>query len=92
MLRENTLQKQQQDCSKTNSSACKEITYTIKTSLYKATEEERGKGKGKAITIQAWTGPKGSRRLRSPDFKTIGTRGWEGCQLHTPAAFTSYFC
>jgi len=31
------------------------------------------KGKGKAIPLQAWTGPKGSRRLRIPDFKTIGT-------------------
>jgi len=29
--------------------------------------------KGKAITLQAWTGPEGSRRLRLPDFKTIGT-------------------
>jgi hypothetical protein len=26
---------------------------------------------GKAIPIQAWTGPEGSRRLRLPDFKTI---------------------
>jgi hypothetical protein len=31
------------------------------------------KGKGKAIQLQACTGPKGSRRLRLPDFKTIGT-------------------
>ena len=31
------------------------------------------KGKGKAIPLQTWTGPKGSRRLRLPDFKTIGT-------------------
>jgi len=31
------------------------------------------KGKGKAIPLQAWTGPEGSRRLRLPDFKTIGT-------------------
>jgi hypothetical protein len=29
--------------------------------------------KGKAIPLQAWTGPGGSRRLRLPDFKTIGT-------------------
>jgi len=29
--------------------------------------------KGKAIPFQAWTGPEGSRRLRLPDFKTIGT-------------------
>jgi len=27
----------------------------------------------KAIPLQAWTGPEGSRRLRPPDFKTIGT-------------------
>ena len=31
------------------------------------------KGKGKAIPLQAWRGPEGSRRLRLPDFKTIGT-------------------
>ena len=29
--------------------------------------------KGKAIPLQAWTGPDGSRRMRFPDFKTIGT-------------------
>ena len=32
------------------------------------------KGKGKAIPLQAWTGPEGSRRLRLPDCKTISTR------------------
>jgi len=32
-----------------------------------------GKGKGKAISLQAWTGPESYRRLRLPDFKTIGT-------------------
>jgi len=26
------------------------------------------KGKGKAIPLQFWTGPEGSRRLRHPDF------------------------
>jgi hypothetical protein len=31
------------------------------------------KGKGKAIPLQAWTGPEGSRKLRLPDFKTAGT-------------------
>jgi len=30
------------------------------------------KDKGKAIPLQAWRGPGGSRRLRLPDFKTIG--------------------
>jgi len=29
-------------------------------------------GEGKAIPAQVWTGPEGSRRLRLPDFKTIG--------------------
>jgi hypothetical protein len=29
--------------------------------------------KVKAIPLQVWTGPEGSRRLRLPDFKTIGT-------------------
>jgi len=30
------------------------------------------KSKGKAIPVQAWTGPEGSRRLRLPDFKRVG--------------------
>jgi len=30
-------------------------------------------GNGKAIPLQAWTGPEGSRRLRLPHFKTVGT-------------------
>jgi len=33
----------------------------------------KGKGKGKAIPLQVWTVPEGSRRLRLPDFKTIDT-------------------
>jgi hypothetical protein len=33
----------------------------------------RLKKKGKAIPLQAWTGPEGSRRLWLPDFKTVGT-------------------
>jgi hypothetical protein len=33
----------------------------------------RQRGKGKAIPLQAWTGPEVSRRLRLQDFKTIGT-------------------
>jgi hypothetical protein len=32
--------------------------------------------KGKAIELQALTGPEGSRRLRLPDFKTIGLVTW----------------
>jgi hypothetical protein len=44
-------------------------------------------GKAKAIPLQAWTGPEGSRRLRLPDFKTIGTLNWYGCQPYALAAF-----
>jgi hypothetical protein len=29
--------------------------------------------KKKAVPLQAWTGPQGSRRLRLPDFETIST-------------------
>ena len=34
---------------------------------------DRGTGKGKAIPLQVWTGPEGSRSLRLPDFKTVNT-------------------
>jgi len=27
--------------------------------------------KGKAVPLQAWTGPEGSRKLRFPDFMTM---------------------
>ena len=40
---------------------------------------------GKAIPLQAWTGLEGSRRLRLPDFKTIGTWRWQGCEPYAPA-------
>jgi hypothetical protein len=39
-------------------------------------KKKKKKKKGKAIPLQAWTGPEGSRRLRLSDFKTIGTSRW----------------
>ena len=44
-------------------------------------EEHKGtnkyvKGTGKAIPLQACTGPEGSRRLRFQDFKTVDTWRW----------------
>ena len=39
----------------------------------KVQTENLGKGKGKAIPLQAWTGLEGSRSLMFPDFKTVGT-------------------
>jgi hypothetical protein len=45
-------------------------------------------GIGKAIPLQALIGPEGSRTLRIPDFKTVGTQRRQGCQLYAPATFT----
>jgi len=36
------------------------------------------KGKGKAVSLKAWTGPEGSRKLRLPDFVTTAQ---DGCRL-----------
>jgi hypothetical protein len=41
-------------------------SYTTESSKFISTE------KRKAIPLQAWTGPEGSKSLRLPDFKTIG--------------------
>jgi len=44
--------------------------------------------KGKAIPLQAWTGPEGSRKLRLPFFKTVCTWRWWSCQSYKLASFT----
>jgi len=36
---------------------------------------QRSKGKGKAVLLQAWSSPEGSRRLRFPDFMTTAQGG-----------------
>jgi hypothetical protein len=33
------------------------------------------KGKGKAVLLQAWSGPEGFRKLRFPDFMTVAQDG-----------------
>jgi hypothetical protein len=45
--------------------------YVWKKSAVNKQRDPLVKVKGKAIPLQAWTCPEGSRRL--PDFKTIGT-------------------
>jgi hypothetical protein len=35
----------------------------------------RGKGKGKAVPLQAWSGPEGSRKLKVPDFMKTAQDG-----------------
>ena len=44
-----------------------------------------GKGKGKAVPIQSWSGPEGSRKLRFPDFMTTAQDGGKVVSLtHRP--------
>jgi len=43
------------------------------------------KGKGKAVPLQAWTDPEGSRKLRFPDFVTTAQDGGKIVSLtHRP--------
>ena len=45
----------------------------------------RVKGKGKAVQLQAWSGPEGSRKLRFPDFMTTAQDGGKVVSLtHRP--------
>jgi hypothetical protein len=44
--------------------------------------------KGKAIPLQVWAGPEGSRKLRLPEFKTVGNEGGKGVKSYAPAAFS----
>jgi len=39
--------------------------------------------KGKAVPLQAWTGPEGSRKLRFPDFVTTAQDGGRLSALRT---------
>jgi hypothetical protein len=39
------------------------------------------KGKGKAVPLQAWSGPEGFRKLRFPDFLTASQ---VGCKVVSP--------
>jgi hypothetical protein len=42
-------------------------------------------GKGKAVPLQAWGGPEGSRKLRFPDFLTTAQDGGKVVSLtHRP--------
>jgi len=43
------------------------------------------KGKGKAVPLQAWSGPVGPRKLRFPDFMTMAQGGGKVVSLtHRP--------
>jgi len=42
------------------------------------------KGKGKAVPLQAWSGPDGSRKLRFPDFVTTAQDDGKVILTHRP--------
>jgi hypothetical protein len=45
----------------------------------------QGKGKGKAVPLQAWNGPEGSRKLRFADYMTTAQDGGKVVSLtHRP--------
>jgi hypothetical protein len=56
------------------------------------------KGKGKAVPLQAWSGPEGSRKLRFPNFVTTAQDGGKVVSLthrpHLPPGNTpgTHFC
>jgi len=45
--------------------------------------KDKGRGKGKAVPLQAWSGPEGSRKLRVPDFVTMAQDGGRLSALRT---------
>jgi hypothetical protein len=48
-------------------------------------EDVKETSKGKAVPLQAWSGPEGSRKLRFPDFKTMAQDGGKVVSLtHWP--------
>jgi hypothetical protein len=46
--------------------------------------------KGKAVPLEAWSGPEGSRNLRFPDYMTTAQDG--GKVISAPTAFTPRKC
>jgi len=60
-------------------SAKEHVTTASKRTLHACTS------KGKAIPLQAWSGPEGSRKLISPDFMTMAQDGGKVVSLkHRP--------
>ena len=53
--------------------------------------------KGKAVPLQAWSGPEGSRKLRFPDFMTTAQDGGKVSFTHRPPLLSgnapgTHFC
>jgi len=61
--------------------------YTFHVSL-ENTCRPKSKGKGKAVPLQAWSGPEVSRKLRSPDYMTTTQDGGRLSALRTGRIYT----
>jgi len=62
-----------------------DVESTRKRSVYWHLSFRFVKGKGKAVPLQAWSGPEASRKLRFPDFMTTAQDGGKVVSLtHRP--------
>jgi len=52
--------------------------FLIFLSHYNSSVSSVNGNKGKVVPLQAWSGPKGSRKLRFPDFMTMAQ---DGCKV-----------
>ena len=48
-------------------------THLSRSNFKISTQKGKGKGKGKAVPLQAWSDFEGSRRVKLPDYNTVGT-------------------
>jgi hypothetical protein len=65
---------EQEECTRVRINSCLPLSYFV-----------TGKGKGKAVPLQAWNGPEGSRKLRFPDFTITAQNGGKVVSLtHRP--------
>ena len=66
--------------------------------VHKTVISVSGKGKGKSVPLQAWSGSEGSRKLRFPDFMTTAQEGGKVVsrrhRLHLPPenSPSTHFC
>ena len=58
--------------------------YILSTECIRTSEQIAVKGKGKAVPLQAWSAPEGSRKLRFPDFMTTAQDGGKVSLTHRP--------
>jgi len=74
------------------------VTVTIIRRTFQYIDMTNVKGKDKAVPLQAWTGPEGSRKLRFLDFVTTAQDGGKVVSLthrpHLPPGNTpgTHFC